>query len=196
MGAWDVGSFGNDTACDWAYGLEDVDDLTYVEAAFDKVLRSGPRTTVDADAAESAVAAAEVVARLKGHWGVEDSYSETTDNWFRKHPLTPTRALIKKAVAALERVARAPSELLELWAETSESEAWIESVDELKGADATLAPRLHPDRNPGGDRRDRDLGLLSSQSKASEPVARQRPTHAGSDTQAHCAGSGRDSFPD
>ncbi len=30
MGAWAVDSFGNDTACDWAYGLEEVSDLSLV----------------------------------------------------------------------------------------------------------------------------------------------------------------------
>src|SRR5438034_10970307 len=79
MGTWDEGSFGNDTACDWSYGLEKVSDLRYVETTLDKVLAYGAREMVPADAAECAVAAAEVIARLKGRWGEEDSYTETTD---------------------------------------------------------------------------------------------------------------------
>src|SRR5256885_7795481 len=78
MGTWDEGSFGNDTACDWSYGLEKVNDLRYVETTLDKVLAYGAGEMVPADAAECAVAAAEVIARLKGRWGEEDSYTETT----------------------------------------------------------------------------------------------------------------------
>jgi len=79
MGAWDVDSFGNDTACDWSYGLEDVKDLSYVERTLDAVLTCGPDDEVPSDDAACAVAAAEVIARLKGNWGIENSYSETTD---------------------------------------------------------------------------------------------------------------------
>src|SRR5437773_1554045 len=89
MGTWDEGSFGNDTACDWSYGLEKVNDLRYVETTLDKVLAYGAGEMVTADAAECAVAAAEVIARLKGRWGEEDSYPETTDAWVRSHPVRP-----------------------------------------------------------------------------------------------------------
>src|SRR5256886_5455601 len=93
MGTWDEGSFGNDTACDWSYGLEKVNDLRYVETTLDKVLAYGAGEMVPADAAECAVAAAEVIARLKGRWGEEDSYTETTDAWVRSHPVSPPPAL-------------------------------------------------------------------------------------------------------
>ena len=33
MGAWSCEPFGNDTASDWAYALEDTKDLSHVEAA-------------------------------------------------------------------------------------------------------------------------------------------------------------------
>src|SRR5687768_861923 len=102
MGTWSMGSFGNDTACDWSYGLNEVHDLSYVESALDRVLEPGPGTAVSIDDAQSAVAAAEIVARLKGHWGEEDPYSETADTWIRSHPLTPPPAVVSKAVAALE----------------------------------------------------------------------------------------------
>jgi len=92
MGTWDEGSFGNDTACDWSYGLEKVNDLRYVETTLDKVLAYGAGEMVPADAAECAVAAAEVIARLKGRWGEEDSYTETTDAWVRSHPVSPPPA--------------------------------------------------------------------------------------------------------
>jgi hypothetical protein len=133
MGAWDVDSFANDTACDWSYGLEEAKDLGYVENTLDAVLRFGKKS-VAADEAECAVAAAEVIARLKGNWGIENSYSETTDNWVRSHPQTPPPALVAKAVATLERIVVEPSELLDLWTEGGgDSDGWVDTVAELKG---------------------------------------------------------------
>jgi hypothetical protein len=44
MGAWDVDSFANDTACDWSYGLEEAKDLGYVENTLDAVLRFGKKS--------------------------------------------------------------------------------------------------------------------------------------------------------
>jgi Domain of unknown function (DUF4259) len=41
MGAWGVLAFDNDTANDWAYGLEDVADLSLVESAFDELVDVG-----------------------------------------------------------------------------------------------------------------------------------------------------------
>jgi uncharacterized protein DUF4259 len=131
MGAWDVGSFGNDTACDWSYGLEGAKDLGYVEQTLDAVLRHG-KNSVPADEAECAVAAAEVIARLNGHWGIENSYTETADNWVRSHALTPSPALVAKAVAVLDRIIVAPSELLELWEEGTDDAGWTDAVTELK----------------------------------------------------------------
>lgn len=133
MGTWDVGSFGNDTAVDWTYGLEQTDDLSYIEAAFDAVLTIEASREVPAEAAEHAVAAAEVVARLRGHWGEEDPYSETADTWVRSHPMVPPLGLVTKAVQALDRITTAPSELLELWNEASEAGGWRDAVAELRG---------------------------------------------------------------
>lgn len=132
MGTWDVGSFDNDTAVDWSYGLENVSDLSYVEAAFDRLLTFGPIDEVPADAAECAVAAAEVIARLKGNWGQESSYSETVDKWVRGHAITPPSALVAKATHALERLVVNPSELVELWSDAEETGGWTDAVAELK----------------------------------------------------------------
>jgi hypothetical protein len=131
MGAWDVDSFGNDTACDWSYGLEEAKDLGYVEQTLDAVLRYGNKS-VPADEAECAVAAAEVIARLKGNWGIENSYSETTDIWVRSHRQTPPPALVAKAVQVLDRIIVEPSELLELWTEGADDGSWTDSVADLR----------------------------------------------------------------
>ena len=132
MGSWDVGSFDNDTAADWSYGLENATDLSYVEETLDRVLACGERDEVSADDGECAVAAAEVVARLRGHWGEESAYSATADAWVRSRNAAPPADLVRKAIAAVDRLSRAPSELLELWDEGQDAEGWLDSIRDLK----------------------------------------------------------------
>jgi hypothetical protein len=130
MGAWGKGVFENDTACDWAYGLEETSDLSLIESTLDKVNKIGAEY-LDASDAEKALAAAETVARLKGNWGVRDSYTETMDKWVETTRLIPPQALIEKALKAIERALSGPSELLELWGEVEDLPAWEESVKDL-----------------------------------------------------------------
>jgi len=130
MGAWGTGVFDNDTACDWAYDLKETGDLSLIEGALDKVLNIGGEY-LGASVAEEALAAAEAVARLKGNWGIRDSYTETMDRWVETTRLTPPQALVEKALRAIERSLSGPSELLELWGETEEFTAWEESVKDL-----------------------------------------------------------------
>lgn len=130
MGAWGTGIFDNDTACDWAYELEEASDLSLIESALDKVLNVGAEY-LDASEAEEALAAAEAIARLKGNWGIRESYTETMDKWVETTRLTPPQALIEKALRAIERVLSGPSELLELWSESGDGAAWEESVKDL-----------------------------------------------------------------
>lgn len=133
MDTWDPSSFGNDTAADWAMALEEADDLRFVEAALDRIAALGETRSIPSEAAQEAVAAAEVVARLRGHWGQEDPYSAPADAWVRAHAITPPRALVDKAVAALDRAVTPPSALLELWEDSGEADLWMETVQELRG---------------------------------------------------------------
>jgi hypothetical protein len=128
MGAWGTGSFDNDTALDWTYGLEGRSDLSYVEAALDKVLAVGTGY-LEAPASEKAIAAAEAVARLQGHFGVRNAYTEALDNWVGRTRVKPSPSLIQKASQALIRIQQAPSELMELWED--DVEAWHQAVAEL-----------------------------------------------------------------
>jgi hypothetical protein len=130
MGTWDAGSFGNDSAVDWTYGLEKQTGLTYIEAALDRVLSSGEN--VEAEAGEHAIAAAEVLARLKGKSGLKDAYSETADTWVRSNQQAVPSALLLKAAQALHRVTARQSELYELWEESGDIETWIGIVNDLR----------------------------------------------------------------
>ena len=131
MGAWDTDAFGNDTACDWAYSLEGSGDLSLVESTIDRVLATGS-DYLEAPEAEEALAAAEVIARLQGNWGIRNVYSEPVDTWVQRTQLKPSPNLVRKAHAAIDRMVNSPSELLELWEDSEEVEAWIQSVSDIK----------------------------------------------------------------
>jgi hypothetical protein len=131
MGAWSHESFGNDDACDWASQLKGPKDLALVEATLDKVLASEGEYLEALEASE-AIAAAEAVARLQGHFGTRDSYSKSLDGWVERIGLKPERALAEKARRALDRIVSERSELLELWQDSEEGSEWLVSVAELK----------------------------------------------------------------
>ncbi len=136
MGAWSHESFGNDTACDWAADLQEGDDLEPVESALDTVLEVGD-DYLEAPEACEAIAAAEVVARLQGHFGLRDACSESLDGWIARVGIAPAPALAAKARRALDRILAEPSELMELWEESGEPGAWRAAVNELKDRIAT-----------------------------------------------------------
>ena len=129
MGTWDAGSFGNDMAVDWTYGLDE-GGTAYIETALDAVMARGS-SEIDAILGVEAVAAAEVVARMRKRPGTKDSYSETADKWVESHGRPPSPELVHKATAAIDRVSQPPSELLELWQESGEDE-WMDAINDLR----------------------------------------------------------------
>jgi hypothetical protein len=133
MGAWSHEPFGNDTANDWAYGLEDAQDLSLIEAAFDAV-NSNDGEYLDASVAEEAVAAAETLAHLLGRGAQMDSYTEKVQRWAKSVSARPNPALKNKARQALQRVLADGSELRELWEETEEYPEWQNSITTLQVA--------------------------------------------------------------
>lgn len=123
MGAWGERAFDNDTAGDWSDGLEEVDDLSYVEAAFDEV-ESAADDYLEADEASAALAACEVLARLLGHPGYHDSYTESVDRWVAAHPLKPPPDLLQRASSVIDRILGEQSELRELWETGNRDDEW------------------------------------------------------------------------
>ena len=87
---------------------------------------------LEAPDAEEALAAADVVARLRGNWGTRNNYTETIDLWVEKVKLTPNPVLVGKALSAIERTLSEPSELLDLWKDSDHFEAWKKSIENLK----------------------------------------------------------------
>jgi hypothetical protein len=131
MGAWGTGIFDNDTACDWAYELEGAEGLSFIEQTLDRVLDTGSEY-LEADEAEEALAAADVIARLQGNWGTRNAYTEEVDTWVERTKLIPSTDLVAKAVSAIERIISPPSELLELWEESSNGSAWKQELKKLE----------------------------------------------------------------
>jgi hypothetical protein len=131
MGVWGVNTFDNDTACDWKYELESVNDLSLIGETLALVLVGG-NEYLDSDDACKGLAGCEVIARLKGNSGIRDAYTESIDSWVADHPIQPSTDLVKQALAVIDRVLTAPSELLELWDEEGENREWHAAVADLR----------------------------------------------------------------
>ena len=130
MGAWGVLAFDNDEANDWAYGLAEVSDLSLVEDAYRRVEASAGRYLEQGDAVE-ALAACEVVARLRGRSGYTNAYTEKVDRWVAEHRITPSPELIVRGNAVVDRILAADSELRDLWEEAGDGE-WQAAVANLR----------------------------------------------------------------
>lgn len=131
MGTWSHEPFGNDDANDWAYGLEEVGDLSLVEQAIDQALDA--EAYLEAPEGSHAVAAVEVLAKMLGRGTQSDVYTEKVDEWIKSVDIQPSPDLLVKAKWVLARVAGDNSELAELWDEVA-SEAWAASIKALQAA--------------------------------------------------------------
>lgn len=129
MGAWGVGSFENDNACDWACDLEDAEDLSVVRTAFDNVFEDD---YVDRDVAAPGIAACEVLAALKGNPITKYEAYPSVNDWVKAHPQSVPADLVSKAHLVLDRILAADSEMNELWEESDNYENWKSAVDDLR----------------------------------------------------------------
>ncbi|WP_425400513.1 DUF4259 domain-containing protein [Aeoliella sp.] len=129
MGAWGMGSFENDAACDWACDLEDAEDLSVVSAAFEGVFEED---YLDSDEAAFAIAACEVLAALKGNPITKYEAYPTVNDWVKAHPQSVPADLVSKANLVLDRILAADSEMNELWEESDNYESWKSAVDDLR----------------------------------------------------------------
>lgn len=131
MGAWGTDTFENDAACDWASDFAEDGRLGMVEDALDLALDE-PDDLTDASVCCEALAACEVLARLKGNFGQQDAYTEDLDAWIKANPQTPPPALVAKGLKAIDRVTNPEaSELRALWDETGPDE-WLAKVNALR----------------------------------------------------------------
>ncbi|MGB5581066.1 MAG: DUF4259 domain-containing protein [Woeseia sp.] len=126
MGAWGIGHFENDDACDWAYDLEEsrslqpiIDALSGVEASSDYL--ESPDACIG-------LAAAEAIAATRGK--PSGDLPESVAAIVGEIASTVDASLVARATAAVIRI-RADSELKELWEETDDFAEWQSRVDDL-----------------------------------------------------------------
>ena len=129
MGAWAIDALGNDDAGDWLDTLYDGDGLDVIDETLSAV---ATLDYIEAPQAAEALAAAEVIARLQGRSDMMALPYEELDGWVKSSKLAPTLALVEKAHQAIDRILADQSELLELWQESDEFEAWKASVLNLR----------------------------------------------------------------
>jgi Domain of unknown function (DUF4259) len=133
MGIWDTSSFGNDDAADWAWQFEEADGLQLIEETLDGVFEEESSDDfIESSTGCEAVAACEVIARMKGFGTPPTVYSEAADKWAAAHPIKPSEEMLAKADAALDLVMSEKSELCECWKESEFFEEWKTNVADLK----------------------------------------------------------------
>ncbi len=131
MGAWDYMIFGSEDVRRWAGELRSHDDLSFIEQTLVKAVAAG-EWNLEAPTASQAVAAAEVVARLQGHFQVLNAETKLVDKWVLLHPIPVPTRLAQIAHVAIDRILTRPSELLDLWDESDGLDPWKATLTDLK----------------------------------------------------------------
>ena len=133
MGAWGAGSFENDTAMDWAAGVQSVDDVREPFARLkrdtDAYVGEG-ELLLDSDSASELIAAAETVAMLLGR-RIPDFPDDLADRLAGSGE--PDNLLFHQARNAVLHVMR-HSELAELWEDAaagSGENEWLANLTKL-----------------------------------------------------------------
>jgi hypothetical protein len=147
MGAWDAGSFQNDTAHDWAGDLSENGDVAVVRSALVRVLEErrserpsfigrllGRRTVepyLEADVACEGLAAAEIAAFWLGH--PDQHFPDYLREWAASHADTLSSDIIALARRAVF-IIKTNSELKELRRDRDGvvSPDWYAAIDDLE----------------------------------------------------------------
>ena len=133
MGASSIHPFDNDSAADWIADLceQESDGIEFIQETLLATAKHG-EDYLEAPQAEEAVTAATVVSLLCQDpvgSGLDPELYEELMEWLQVHGSHPTSKLLSLAIAALNRVVTAPSELMELWADEGDT-SWRASVEE------------------------------------------------------------------
>jgi hypothetical protein len=144
MGAWGITTFENDTAMDFLDILESSPEGegSDEEPGRDALLimtlmRAGhPEDGADADAATEGLAAAELIAAINGKpvEGLADTLEsfEDLNTWIKsgKIAFRGKKQVAEMAHKAITRILT--SELADLWAESDDNDAWLDTVKDLQ----------------------------------------------------------------
>jgi len=137
MGTWGEGNFENDSAMDVIDELIANDTLKPLNRSFrvvqiESIIVSIMRLPIiQVDTAQEAIAAAEVVALLKGN--PAEDLPERLLIWHQTRQLKADKALVKKAIRAVETVTSnaSRSELVGLWEDGQNALIWRKNIDDL-----------------------------------------------------------------
>ena len=153
MGAWGIGSFDNDNACDWLLDLIEGEDLAPLRAAIAQVLADDDY--LDSDVAVEALAAIEVLAATLGRPTAAITDEDDLQAWLARLQPPADTALVREALRAIDRILAPESELRELWEETDDYDDWravelgvarvrIGNIDAIRSVAAGTAITLSP----------------------------------------------------
>jgi len=126
------GSFDNAMAWRWSEYLWERNAVSWLGNSVGEVLRYGSQQDVPPMAGQYAVAAAELVAILKGRGEAEARYPEPLTRWLAQSALDPPPWLVANATAALDRLLVPPSGLLRLWQERGQLALWEAALADLR----------------------------------------------------------------
>lgn len=129
MGAWSAEPFGNDTAADWAWELDEAENWDLVLDALTVALEEEP-ATIDADVASVAIAAAEVVAHANGRPTQSDVYTESVTAFVERLP-NPPLGIVPVALTALGIATSPDGELADLWSDGG-SDEWAMAIARVR----------------------------------------------------------------
>jgi hypothetical protein len=130
MGAWDVGTFENDDALDWVHEFLEDPGLDALRDTLDLVVSLDEAEYVQADACGMVLAAAEMVAALRGRAAAK--LPEPLGAWVDANKVSqkPDDRLMDKARRAVARI-MFRSEIKELWDESEDAKAWESEMEGL-----------------------------------------------------------------
>jgi hypothetical protein len=131
MGGWGYGPFDNDDAADWAYEVEESPGLGCVRLKLEEVISTVGE--ISAPLGSEAIAAAEILALCLGHGS--SVIRPALSGWLTALNDRPTDEDLTLALAALDRVLGAESELPELWVDIprpEDAEDWYSYMDGMR----------------------------------------------------------------
>jgi hypothetical protein len=129
MGAWGSDSFENDDASDWLADFCDAPDRELISEALATVAEMDDAQYLEAPECSVGLAAAEVVAALKG--APNPSLPDDAKNCLSNLEIKSDPSMVSLALKAVERI-KTNSELKELWDEAENPAEWYQAVGSLE----------------------------------------------------------------
>ena len=129
MGAWGIGPFENDDAMDWVWGLDGDNAADVVRETVRSVSRAAAGAYLEVTDGANAIAAATILASA-ADGEAEGLPPEAIE--YLKRAQSPDDDVVAWAIAALDRVTAAESEVAELWDETDDGPEWRASVAAIR----------------------------------------------------------------